>query len=94
MFVNPIWQDEVQRIGKQRCTPTGYLLHTISDMIGFVAIILLLTVVCCLIYSGFRGTFTWSQLWFLIIPVATAVVGSLVHAWSWNLADRLDFKYD
>ena len=94
MFVNPIWQDEVQRIGKQRCTPTGYLLHTISDMIGFVAIILLLTVVCCLIYSGFRGTFTWSQLRFLIIPVATAVVGSLVHAWSWNLADRLDFKYD
>ena len=31
MFINPMRDSESQRIGKQKCTPLGYRLHTASD---------------------------------------------------------------
>jgi hypothetical protein len=94
VFINPMWQDEVQRIGKQRCTPTGYRLHGISDLIGFIAIILLLGVPCYLAYSAFRGAFTCSSLFLLLIPIGVAIAGNVLHSYSWHLADVRGFKYD
>ncbi len=29
LFINPMWDNESQRIGKQKCTPLGYRLHKI-----------------------------------------------------------------
>jgi hypothetical protein len=31
LFINPMWNSETERIGKQRCTPLGYALHGISE---------------------------------------------------------------
>ena len=89
-----MWQDEVQRIGKQRCTPTGFRLHGISDLIGFVAMLLVLAVPCYLIYSLFRGTFSWSSLWLLLAPIGFAIIGNILHSYSWHLADIRNFEYD
>lgn len=89
-----MWQDEVQRIGKQRCTPTGYRLHGISDLIGFIAIILLLGVSFHIAYSAFQGTFTWSSLVLLLTPIGVAIVGNILHSYSWHLAEIRGFKYD
>ncbi|MEK6234959.1 MAG: hypothetical protein N2C14_09620 [Planctomycetales bacterium] len=94
MFIHPMWQDEVQRIGKQRCTPTGFLLHGVSDLIGLLAIILLPAVPCYLIYTGIRGTFTWPSLWMLLLPFVAAIGGNMLHGYSWHLADVREFKYD
>jgi len=94
MFINPMWDNESQRIGKQKCTPTGYLLHGISDLIGLIAIICLLGMPIYLVYSGIRGHFTWSMLWLLLIPFGIAIAGSVLHSYSWYLAAKKQFKYD
>ena len=89
-----MWQDEVQRIGKRRCTPVGYNLHGISDLIGFLAIILLISIPCYLVYSAFRGSFTWLLLLLLLVPFAVAIIGNILHSYSWRLAETREFKYD
>lgn len=94
VFINPIWQDEVQRIGKQLCTPTGYRLHGFSDLIGFIALLLLFAVPFYLVVSVFRGTFTWTSLWTIFIPIVVAIIGNMLHSYSWHLADVREFEYD
>jgi hypothetical protein len=34
------------------------------------------------------------MLWFLAIPFAIAIVGNVIHSYSWHLADKRHFKYD
>lgn len=94
VFINPMWQDEVQRIGKQRCTPTGYRLHGVSDLIGLLAVILLLGVPCYLAYTVYRGAFTWTSLCLLLLPFGVAIAGNMLHSYSWHLADVRGFQYD
>lgn len=94
MFINPMWDNESQRIGKQRCTPAGYAFHVISDLIGLNAIILLLGIPIYLVYVGIRGRFALSMLWLLVVPFAIAIVGNLLHSYSWHLAEKRQFNYD
>lgn len=94
MFINPMWQDEVQRIGKQRCTPMGFRLHLLSDLIGFLALILLLAVPCYFTYTAFCGMFRVVTLWMLLLPFVVAIAGNVLHSYSWQLADARQFKYD
>ncbi|MDA0835254.1 MAG: hypothetical protein O2955_17485 [Planctomycetota bacterium] len=94
MFINPMWDHESQRIGKQKCTPTGYMLHGISDLIGFIALICLLGTLIYFAYAGIRGHFVGSMLWLLVIPFGIALVGNILHSYSWHLADKRQFKYD
>ncbi len=86
-----MWLDEVQRIGKRRCTPTGYQLQVISDLIGFSALILLFVIPVFLIV---KGTFNWMSLLFIVLPFAVAFLGDLLYSYSWHLADMKSFKYD
>ena len=44
MFIPRMWFDEVERIGKQQCTPAGYALQRIGDLIGFVGLLSVLGV--------------------------------------------------
>ncbi|MFN9159561.1 MAG: hypothetical protein ACK6D5_17495 [Planctomyces sp.] len=94
MFINPMWDHESQRIGKQRCTPTGYMLHGISDLIGFIAIICLFGIPIYLVYAGIRGHVTWGMLWLRAAPFVIAIVGNIMHSYSWHLAEKQQFKYD
>jgi hypothetical protein len=68
LFINPMWDNEAERIGKQRCTPLGYALHGISDLLGFVALLLLFGIGAYLGHRGFVGTFRASLLWLFSIP--------------------------
>lgn len=42
MLISRMWSDEVERIGKQRCTPVGYALHGTGQLFGCFALLLLL----------------------------------------------------
>jgi len=94
LFINPMWDNEAQRIGKQRCTRLGYALHALSDLIGSVALVLLLSTVASLGYRGIIGTFRAGLLWLLAIPFGAAVVGSILYQLSWVVAYRRGFHYD
>ena len=39
LFIYPMWDNESQRIGKQKCTPKGYNLHVIAELLGFIGLL-------------------------------------------------------
>ena len=94
LFINPMWNNEAERIGKQKCTPFGYALHAISDLIGFIALLLSFGAVAYLGYRSSAGTFDRSLLWLMAIPIGLAVIGSILYRLSWMLAYRRGFHYD
>ena len=94
LFINPMWDNEAQRVGKQRCTPLGYTLHGISDLIGFIALLLLFGFAAYLGYRGLVGTFRAGLLWFFAVPFGLAILGSVLYRVSWTLALRRGFQYD
>ncbi len=42
LLINSMWDNEAEGIGKQKCTRWGYAWHTMFDLIGFVALLILL----------------------------------------------------
>lgn len=94
LFINPMWDTESERIGKQKCTPRGYALHVFSDLLGFVGLLLLFGIGAFLVCSGVAGTFQATLLWLLCIPFGLAIVGSILYRLSWAVAHRSGFQYD
>lgn len=94
LFINPKWDNEAERIGKQRCTRLGYALHGVSDLLGFVALLVLVGVGAYLGYREIIGTFETRLLWLLPPPFASAVVGAVLYRLSWVIARRRGFRYD
>jgi hypothetical protein len=89
-----MWFDEVERIGKQRCTPAGYALQVVGELVGFFGLLMLLGVPAYLAYRVAVGAFEWSLLWLLVVPFAIGALGSILVAFSWSLAHRKKFRYD
>ena len=89
-----MWDNESQRIGKQKCTPTGYALHGIAEMIGFVGLLTLLAVPAVLAWKSFTGTFHASLFWLLAAPFGLGIISEVLFQYSWWLALRKGFRYD
>ena len=94
MFVPRIWFDEVERIGKQKCTPLGYALQGVGDIVGLLGLLMVLGMPVYLAYRGVVGTFTWSLLWLVPAPFVIAIAGRLMVELSWWMAYRKKFNYD
>jgi hypothetical protein len=94
LFINPMWDNESQRIGKQKCTPLGSALHSLSDLIGFISLLLLFGTGVYLGYRCFVGTFHTSLLWLLTVPFGLAILGAALFRYSWMLARKKGFSYD
>lgn len=94
LFFFPMWDNESQRLGKRRCTPLGYALHGIAEMLGFVGLLLMLGLGVYIAYSSIAGNFHASLLWLLTIPLGLGVIAEIVYQTSWLLAARKGFRYD
>ena len=94
MFISRMWSDEVERIGKHRCTPVGYALHGAGQLFGFFALFLLLVAIVYVPYRAVIGEFTRSLLWLLLAPFVIGLLGKGILAVSWQLARRKQFHYD
>lgn len=94
LFIYPMWDHESQRIGKQKCTPLGYKLHGIAELLGFLGLFIFI-IVC--IYLWFRhglGVFDKRQFWWMAIPFGIGLVAEFLYAYSWRLATRKGFHYN
>jgi hypothetical protein len=94
LFIHPMWFHESQRIGKQKCTPTGYAFHVIAELIGFIGLLLLLVAPVVLVWRGVAGTFHAADLWLLAVPFGFGVISEVLFQFSWWLARKKDFHFD
>jgi hypothetical protein len=94
LFIHPTWDHESQRIGKQKCTPTGYALHVFGEMIGVVGLLLLFVVPAFLLWNWWAGTFDSLLFWLFAVPLGLGVISEVLVQISWWLALRKGYKYD
>jgi len=94
LFISPMWDNEAERIGKQKCTPVGYTLHGISDLMGLAALLLLLGGGPYLAYRAITGTFHASLFLFMPLPFGIAMIAAVLYRFSWRLAYQKGFRYD
>ena len=94
MFIYPMWDNESQRIGKQKCTPWGYTLHVIAELLGFMGLLLVLGVGIYLGYRALSHSFHASLLWLLAVPFGLGLISQAMYQFSWVLASRRGFDYD
>jgi hypothetical protein len=94
LFIHPTWDNESERIGKKKCTPLGYALHTVADLLGFLGLLLLFGTAVFLGYRGSAGSFNTSLLWLFVFPFFLGLVGRMLFQFSWFLARRSGFEYD
>jgi hypothetical protein len=94
LFINPMWDNESERVGKQKCTPIGYAIHEVADLIGFAGLLLLLIVPAFLAWKWLAGMFYTSLLWLLAVPFCFAILSKALYHYSWWLALRKGFHYD
>ena len=93
-FIHPMWDSESQRIGMQRCTPAGYVLHAIGEMIGFVGLLMLLAAPVILAWKSIMGTLTARDFWLLAPPFGFGILSEFLVQGSWWLALRKGYRYD
>ena len=91
LFIHPTWIHENQRLGMRECTPVGYALHVIAELIGHAGLFLLLAVSVILFP---RGTLQWIDLWVLAVPFGLGAISEALYQFSWRLALRKGFWFD
>jgi hypothetical protein len=89
-----MWDNESQRIGKQKCTPLGYRLHGVAEGLGFLGFLLLIIVCAYLGYRRYAGTFRTDLFWMLAIPFGMGLIGEILYHCSWRLAVKKGFQYN
>lgn len=94
MFIQPMWSDEVERIGFRRCTPFGYALHVIGGLFGFVGLLSLFASLAYAAYRAIAGTFDASLLWLPVASFILGAVGRALTAFARSLAMRKSYRYD
>jgi len=94
LFIYPMWDHESQRIGKQKCTPIGYMLHGIAELLGFIGLLLLFACGAYISYRLYAGTYHGSLFWLMAIPFVLGFIGQILYQISWRLAAKKGFHYD
>ncbi|MAX38806.1 MAG: hypothetical protein CME33_19795 [Gimesia sp.] len=89
-----MWDHESQRIGKQKCTPWGYRLHEIAELLEFIGLLLFFGVGIYLGYRGLSNTFHLTLLWLIAVPFGIGLVSQVMYQFSWVMALKRGFEYD
>ena len=95
IFIHPMWDSENQRLGLKQCTPLGYMLVGVGDVVGMLlGTVALISCGVYLTYQLIAGRFSSGLLWLLLIPVGLGVLGRVIFEAGWLLARRRRFRYD
>lgn len=94
IFIHPMWDNENQRLGLKRCTPLGYAIICIGDLVGFLGLLTLIAYPVYLIYRLTFGQFSPQLLLLFFIPITIGILGRVLYEFGWRLALRKQFNYD
>jgi hypothetical protein len=90
-----MWDSENQRLGMRACTPLGYNVRCIADMIGFSGLISLFVILALLIHRYLLGhPFESRYLLVLLFAPVVGFVGRVLFEFGWALAAKKKFEYD
>ena len=89
-----MWDSENQRLGMKACTPLGYTVRCIADLIGFCGLIFLFGILGALTLRYLRHQFELRVLWLLLIPLVIGSAGRVLFEFSLGLATKKKFEYD
>jgi hypothetical protein len=94
LFIYPMWDSENQRLGMKACTPLGYTVRCIADLIGFSGLILLFGILGVLTLQYLCGQFESRGFWLLLFPLVVGFVGRVLFEFGWRLAAKKKYEYD
>jgi hypothetical protein len=94
LFFHPMWDSETQRLGKKACTPVGYALHVLAEMIGFLGLIVFAISGVVVFWRWLAGTPGGVAGWSMLVALGLGVISEVVFWFSWWLASRRGFRYD
>jgi hypothetical protein len=94
LFIYPMWDSENQRLGMKACSPFGYTVRSIADLIGFFGLILLFGILGVLTLRYLRHQFESGDFWLLLVPLVVGLVGRVIFEFGWGLAAKKKFEYD
>ena len=94
LFIYAMWDSENQRLGFRACTPVGYCLRGLAEMIGFVGPVFLIGTPIYTLYRVAVHSSLWRLCWLFAIPFGLGIVSQLLMWASWRLAVRKQFRYD
>ncbi len=94
LFIYPMWDNESQRIGLRRCTPTGYALHAIAELVGFTGLLSFLVMPALLAREWLKGELHGEDLWLLAAPFGIGIASQTLMWISDWCARRKSFHYD
>jgi hypothetical protein len=90
-----MWDSENQRLGMKACTPLGYNVRCIADIIGFSGLIFLFGITGFLIHRYALGhPFESRRLLLFLAPLVVGFVGRVLFEFGWRLAAKKKFEYD
>ena len=88
LFFYPMWDNEVQRIGLLKCTPTGYHLRGLAGLLGVISGFSFLV---ALIVFKVSKRFAF---WMLCASLTIGLTGRVVYAIGERIAKNKGFTYD
>ena len=94
LFIHPIWDNESQRIGLSKCTPTGYAIRGWGELVGFTGLLLLLATPVVWCVRAVRGGDRSDLVWWVAAAFALGIVSEVMVQTGWRLAARRGWKYD
>ena len=94
IFFHPMWDSEGQRLGMKACTPLGYGMRIVGDLIGFLGLITFFLIPANLLLRFIRHQFSTHDLWLLLVPLIIGIIGRILFELGWKLATNKQYKYD
>lgn len=80
--------------GMIACSKRAYHLIGFGDFCGFIAAIVLWTVIAYWLFRYQGKQFPWRELWWLLLPAAVVVAGKVMEKIGWSLAEKKQYHYD
>ena len=89
-----MWSSENERKGFQECTPAGYVIYGIAELILVAFYLSALGVAMYVLSSLVQGLLSARRFALLALPAGLLTAGWLLSKTAWYLAERKGFKYD
>ena len=89
-----MWDNEAERVGLQRCTPLGYFIYGLGDLLGAISLLSFLFTPLWLAFLWWSDSISFNSFWPLLLSIFLIFLRLSLGAVTWTLASKRGFRYD